>query len=259
MSQLAQFKAILLFFTRIPARCLGRLPDSEEPIELSAALPMVPLAGALIGLAGGAVALIASLPFSGSLIPAILAVATMMLLTGALHEDGLADMADSLAGQDRAKRLDILRDSRLGTYGASALVLSLLLRVALISALLAAAGALAALLCLIAAHAWSRAASFWLPYHLAHARSGGAAVAFGRPTWPRLRQALLAAGLIVMLTAASVAGVIATLLASLLAFLVPVFLADYCERRYGGQTGDLIGAMQQLCELCFLLTIVATL
>ena len=126
------FTTALAFLTRLP------LPEPDRPPDLARATRAMPLAGAVIGLGGAAVY---GLTGALGLTPAIaglLAVATTILLTGALHEDGLADSADGLfAGAEPARRLEIMRDSRTGAYGALALILSVGLRATALAAIAA--------------------------------------------------------------------------------------------------------------------------
>src|SRR5262245_51603355 len=125
-SMLRTARAAVVFLTRIP---LGGFPYSEA--EWARAAAWFPLVGSLVGaLAAGAWWVVRP---AGDLVAAIVAVIVCLVITGALHEDGLADTADALGGAtDRAKMFAILKDSRIGTFGAAALALSLLLRVALL-------------------------------------------------------------------------------------------------------------------------------
>ena len=242
----------MTFYTLVPARWLGAEGLEQESVPMAQAMRMAPLAGLLVG-AAGAVAFALAAVVTGSLLAAAAsAVAATMLLTGALHEDGLADMADALAGATPQKRLEIMRDSRIGSFGAAALSISILLRVALLAAISQAGGIAAAVLVLIAAHAVSRGFALWLPYYLPPARKSGAAVAFGRPDERVFLEAILISLVIAFLTAASVADIIATGVAVLVSALT-VFCATWpAQRLFGGQTGDLSGATQQLAEIAFL-------
>src|SRR5262249_8153233 len=144
---LADLQVALGFLTRLPVGAVGSLGNAAWTF---------PLVGLIVGVLAALVFAIArglSLPHE---IAAILAVATAIALTGALHEDGLADTADGFGGGvERWQRLAIMRDSRIGSYGVIALVMSVLIRVEALAALPGPGRVAAAL---IAAHALSRAA-----------------------------------------------------------------------------------------------------
>lgn len=244
------------FYTRIPAGWLAPLApprDEEEKVPPpTATMRMVPLAGLVVGVGGGLVLWVAATLTGSDLVGAVMAVAATIILTGALHEDGLADFADALGGRDAAQRLKIMADSVTGSYGAAAVCLTILARVALIAALAAMAGPFAAALALVAAHAAARTAALWLPYALPPARPRGAGAAFGRPDEQTLLQAGLIALVIAFLFAATATGVIATLIAVLLCGGAALAMARAAQSLVGGQTGDTAGATEQVCETAFL-------
>ncbi len=177
---------------------------------------------------------------------ALLAVAATLAMTGALHEDGLADTADGLGGADAEQSLAIMRDSRIGTFGVLALILSVGLRAAALAALpdtSIAAGVL------IAAHATSRGLLPALMLVLDPARSDGLAASAGKPS-PTVAGIAAAIGLVVALLALGVGrGIVAVLLAA----LAMAALASLARRRLGGYTGDVLGAAQQVGEIVMLL------
>ena len=153
MSELTHFRHAVRLLTIVP------LPSEKsfEPDWLPRAAKYFPLVGLLLGALLAAVLLAADHIWSG-VVPALLAVTAGVLLTGAFHEDGLADSADSLGGQTPERRLAIMQDSRIGSYGTLALIASVGLRVAALAAMppwLAAAA-------LIAAHAGGRCAGMLL-------------------------------------------------------------------------------------------------
>lgn len=250
---LKELRSAVTFYTRIPARWLGGDGPEQEAVPMAEAMRMAPLAGLLVGAAGAFVFALAATITGSALVAAVAAVAATMLITGALHEDGLADMADALAGATPQERLGIMRDSRIGSFGAAAMCLSILLRVALLMAIAQMAGMPAAVLALIAAHAVSRGFALWLAYSLPPARKNGAAVAFGRPDERVFLQAVLISLIVAFLTAASVANILATGVALLVSALAVLGAALIAERLFEGQTGDLSGATQQLAEMGFLL------
>jgi adenosylcobinamide-GDP ribazoletransferase len=235
-----------------PALALGlltRLPVRVARAERGARAAWAwPLAGAVLGalsaLTGGA-ALALGLPAQ---VAALLALTTLVMLGGGLHEDGLADSADGLwGGWTRERRLEIMRDSRIGSYGVIALALSLALRAVALSALFAA-GTGAAAAGLIAAAMLSRAAMAGAMAALPHARESGLAQAQGRP--PRAT-AGLAAGLAIV--AAVLLCGLSGLIAAAGAALAALAMARLARARIGGQTGDILGAAQQLAEIAALL------
>ncbi len=239
-------KVALQFLTRLPAGAPAR---SAPPLAASA--PMFPLIGALIGAAGGLVFALAAGLGLPPMLAALLAVAAQVLLTGGLHEDGLADIADGFGGgRTRADKLRILRDSRIGSFGAMALMLALLARIGALAALASPALVAAAL---IAAGAASRAALPVIMVSMAPARDEGLAVAAGRPH-PLRAAAGAAIAILAALTllppAMATAGVIAAAGAALAT-------ANLAHRQIGGHTGDVLGAAQQLAEIGFLLAVLA--
>ncbi len=251
----AELAAALTFYTRLPPIGLGKAGHGSPDFDRISWV--VPVIGAIVGAIGGLVLWLAVQLGLNPLPAALLAVAAMVMATGAFHEDGLADTADSLGGYTREKRLEIMRDSRIGTFGACALILAIGLRAALIAALIRETGMAGAALILIAAEAVSRAGALLLAAMLPPARSDGAGSAFaarqGAPA--TLNQALLIAALIAFLTAASAAGVMPTVLALIASGLAVVAMAAFARRNFGGQTGDVAGATQQIAMLSFLVAV----
>ncbi len=187
------------------------------------------------------------------LLAAAIAVALQVLLTGGLHEDGLSDTADGLGGgRDRERALAIMKDSRIGTYGALALGLSLILRITALSALVSEASPAAAALALLGSAALSRAAMVWHWRHLPPAKADGVAAAVGVPSGGALRVAVgtgLLAFLLLTLPVLSFPAVAVTVLAGLAAtFLFTLHVGQ----RLSGHTGDTIGATQQISDMVLL-------
>jgi len=244
----AGFAVATAFFTRIPITT----PACRAELLADAAWAF-PLVGAGIGGVAAFAFLLAQLLGLGDWPAAILAVLATVVLTGALHEDGIADTADGLiGGHDRDQRLAIMRDSRHGTFGVVAIVLSLLLRTA---ALAGIGEAVYAGLALIAAHAASRSALPLAMRALVPARADGLGAAAGRPR-TSLAIAALAIGLLVTLAAIGPArGAIAFGLAGAAMFALGVL----ARRRIGGYTGDVLGAFQQIGEIVMLLAAAASL
>jgi adenosylcobinamide-GDP ribazoletransferase len=240
-------KVALRFLTRLPVGAGARWPSGA----LAASVPMFPLVGALIGAAG-------ALVFAGGIwlglppmLAALLAVAAQIMLTGGLHEDGLADVADGFGGgRTPDDKLKIMRDSRLGSFGALALVLALLAR---IGALAALADPRLGTAVLIAAAAASRAALPVIMAALPPAREDGLGAGAGRPHPLRAAAGVAIAVLLALALlspAMEASGLIAVACGALL-------IAALARRQIGGHTGDVLGAAQQLCEIGFLLVSVA--
>ena len=211
-----------------------------------------PLAGAVAGAGAGLVLVMAAALGLGAGPAAGLALAAAVIVTGALHEDGLADAVDGLwGGWTPERRLEIMKDSRIGSYGVLALVLSLILRWSCLSALAAVSPGGAAL-ALVAVGAASRAALL-LPFAvLPPARPGGLAARTGRPR-PATVVAGWAVAAAVALATLGPAG-LAVLAAAALATLAATAIARV---KIGGQTGDILGATQQLAEIAGLVTLAA--
>lgn len=233
----------LAFCTRLPVRA----PDAS----LAGAAWTFPLVGAIVGAAG---AFAYWLAFSLNLPPAIaatLAVAATALLTGCLHEDGLADTADGLGGgRDVGQALDIMRDSRIGSYGVIVLMLSFLLRIGAIASLAEPGLAAAAL---IGAHAGARAGIPLFMRAVQPARPDGLSAATGAPTAAVTRTAALL-GLFILVVCV---GLWEGLLAALVVAGGLLALARLALKKIGGQTGDVLGAAEQIGEILILLTVVA--
>jgi len=235
----------VLFLTRVPVPWI--VPDVQD--RLARSTPWFPVVGMAVG-AAGAVVWWAGAGLWGPLIGALLAVAATALLTGAFHEDGLADTFDGLGGTpDRERALAIMKDSRLGTYGAVALGLVLAGRVAALAALGPAAPA-----ALVGAHALARFSSLPLIRQLPYARAdGGTGKSFAGGVSDRgLGAAALFTGL---LTLSLWAG--AALSAWLAAAAIVLVLAAWFRRRLGGITGDTLGAANQGVELAVYLALLA--
>ncbi|OYX13643.1 MAG: adenosylcobinamide-GDP ribazoletransferase [Rhizobiales bacterium 32-66-8] len=246
----------LRFYSRLPVPPrAGEAAPFSVP-SLSRMAYAIPLAGAVIGLIGGLVLLVASLLGLPALLSAGLAITALVLVTGAFHEDGLADTADGFGGgRDRDTKLTIMRDSRIGSYGGAALCLSLLLRVSALEALIQAKGAVIALVVLVAAGAASRAAGIVLLEVLPPARSDGAAASAGRAGADATTLCALVAALVVAVLLVPSLGVGATF-AGLIAPALCVFVMGRLSlAQIGGQTGDVAGATQQVTEIAFLLAV----
>lgn len=241
----------LVFLTRLPpVGPLNSLLSGPLAEGASArAMGWFPPVGALIGLAGGGVYAAASALHLPPLAGALLALAATVRLTGGLHEDGAADVADGFGGgRDPARKLEIMRDSRVGSYGVLALVFSVGIR----AAALAALPVPAAVAALAAAGALSRCGLAAMARALPAARRDGLAAAQGRPATATVLLALLFG---IAIAAVALGGLaLPALAASLLAVCAVALLA---RKQIGGHTGDVFGAAQQAAEAAALLTLSA--
>jgi adenosylcobinamide-GDP ribazoletransferase len=234
------------FYSRLPIRQDGDTPIFPDFSRVSWAAPA---AGAVIGaLAAAFLLFFAALGLPNPVV-AVLTLGVLVATTGALHEDGLADLADGFGGGvTRDRKLAIMRDSRVGSFGAIALTFSVLLRVAAILGALSH-GALAAALALVAASALSRVVGLLPLAMLPPARTDGAGASVSRPTHDAMRLAIFVGvflGCLPMLTGSSLAQTAAAILVAFGGGLGVTRLAD---RQIGGYTGDVLGAAQQVAEI----------
>jgi adenosylcobinamide-GDP ribazoletransferase len=236
------FLAAAQFLTRIPIR-LRTAPD------LAAAVPWFPVVGALIGAAVGLVA-VGLMELVPSSVAAAIAIVVGMLITGAFHEDGLADTADALGGMTPERRREILKDSRHGSYGVAAMCSTIVVRIVCVASL----GPAAAFAGLVAAHTLGR----------------GAAVAAMITARPASHEGLGADYTRVLSRRSATAGVIAALALGALvsgwwvgplacaAALGAAAVVRLAHRAFGGISGDLLGAVEQVGE-CLVLIVVSGL
>ena len=256
MTFLADLLIALRFFSRLPVPTTRREADLGAA-GIAAAAAAVPLAGAIIGLVPAAVLVAARAVGLGPLVAAGLAVAALLGVTGALHEDGLADCADGFGGgRTRERKLAIMRDSGVGAYGACAVALSILLRAAAIAAI-AQRGPAWSAATLVATATVSRGLALLPLALLAPARTDGRGAA-ARPAVDQVAFALALAALIAValpiLAGASFWRAVMATVAAVAAALAIVALA---RRQIGGQTGDVAGAAQQAAEIVALVVLSA--
>ncbi|MDU8927498.1 adenosylcobinamide-GDP ribazoletransferase [Alisedimentitalea sp. MJ-SS2] len=232
---------------------LTRLPIRLEPEAYGRGARTTwawPLVGAVVAMLAAILAKIVLTLGLPAPIAALLALSLMVIVTGAMHEDGLADVADGFwGGPDRARRLEIMKDSRIGAYGVIALILSLGLRgLALVSlgAALIPGLFVSALL--------SRAAMAHVMQALPNARDTGLSHSTGRPGTAAVALAAGISGFLALLISgwAGVWAILATLVAMLAC-------AAIARAKIGGQTGDVLGATQQITEIAVLLALLATM
>ena len=239
----AELKASVLFMTRLPFARATPIGG----VDIARAVWAFPVAGMLVGAIG---AVVYALAHKVGLPPwpaAALTVGATLAATGCLHEDGLADTVDGFGGgKTREQKLDIMRDSRIGTYGVCALVLSILLRVSALASL-AEPGLVA--LALIAAHGAARASLPVMMFLVPPARSDGLSFAAGHPPY----EGVAAAGVLGILILTICLGLGLGIAALILLSIALAFMAWLSLAQIDGQTGDVLGALEQVSEILILL------
>jgi adenosylcobinamide-GDP ribazoletransferase len=237
--------AAFRFLTRLP------LPDNDETPRGAHIIWAFPIVGLVLGAAAGLLAWLLLWLGVPRLGVGVAAIGFLVVITGALHEDGLADCADGFGGgKDKARILEIMRDSRIGTYGALALILVVFAR---LSGVLAMSG-WDMVLQLAAVGAMSRALMGGVMFALPFARKDGAAASFGRPS-----AASAGLGLMIGLVAAiALTGISGAMLVGVMA-IPALCMMMLAKSKLEGQTGDVLGATQQLAEAVGLLAAVALL
>jgi adenosylcobinamide-GDP ribazoletransferase len=247
--ELIAFLGAIRFFTRIPVS--DRVPHSSA--GLNDAARYFPAVGILVGLMSALAFGVACWLFPSS-VAVLLAILTSIYLTGAFHEDGLSDMTDGLGGGwERLRILEIMKDSRVGSYGVIAITMALLGKYVLLTAF----EPMWVPLLLIAGHAFSRYCSVLMMAGMNYVRED--ALSKSKPLATRLsRNALLIASLFGVAPMLLLPGM-AALCGLLAGLLVTIWLGRKLEKWLGGYTGDCLGAVQQLSELAFYLGALAVL
>ncbi len=247
MNGTSEFLNALRFMTIVP------VPSSDATIEpdwLSRCAKYFPVVGIGIGLASAVVLLLADRIWS-PVVASLLAVAASIAITGALHEDGLADTADGLGGGSSVeKRLAIMKDSRIGTYGTLALVFGLALRVTALADMPVWTAAAA----LISAHAAARITPIFVMNALPYAGDTAAMkVSYSdAPVSTHDRRFALAVVLCALLPLAFVS-ILSAISGLLLGAALAAAVALWARQRINGYTGDVLGAIEQMFEIGFLL------
>ena len=238
-----ELRLALGFLTRLPLA----LPVPPPPGALAQAGWAFPLVGVVVGLLGGIAYSLAAALQLPALAAALVAIGVTVLLTGALHEDGLADTADGLGGGGSpGQKLAIMRDHHIGSYGVLALLFSVGLRAAALAAI-GDGGRVAAVL--MAAHALARGGLPVALYVLDPAREDGLGAAAGRP---EAATAVIAAGIGVVVALLGL-GIVAGVGGVIAAGLTMALVAWGARRQIGGYTGDVLGAIEQTGEIVILL------
>jgi adenosylcobinamide-GDP ribazoletransferase len=241
--RLAELRASFAFSTRLP---LARVVPSA-PANLALAAWAFPIVGLVVGFIGAVVYGILHRVGVLAWPAAALSVAATLLATGALHEDGLADTADGFGGgATKEDKLAIMRDSRIGTYGVCALILALLLRVGVLASFFSTVSVGWALL---ASHCGARASMVAFMFLAPPARSDGLSASAGQPPIESLTAAVVLGLLVVALCLGPL-----RMFAALICLLIVVTIMLWLSRRQiDGQTGDVLGAVEQVSEIVILL------
>lgn len=248
MFSLVDVPAAFGLLTRLPIR----VNTAKATARGAASAWAFPLVGAFIGLAAAATTGLVHWLGLPSAVAAIFALLVPIVLTGAMHEDGLADTADGFwGGWTKERRLEIMKDSHIGTYGTLAIGLPLLLRGVLLTALISGGAYVAGL---VMAAMMSRASMVGLLAFLPNARTNGLSRSYGQPS----SAVVLLACLMCLVAALALVPAIATSI-----FFVTLSATVSCgiiaKLKIGGQTGDVLGATQQVTEIVVLATLLIEL
>ena len=239
-----------MFLTRLP---FPFVKNGDKKGRLAVSMRSFPLIGVLVGSIAGLVLMSMAALGLAPLASAFVGLAAGILVTGALHEDGLSDVADGLGGGNTVeKKLKIMRDSRIGAYGVLAVVFSVGIRATVLGGL--AAPELAAAV-MVAAAALSRGLLPVTIYMMKPARKSGLAERAGSPDQEGWIKALLLGSLIGFFFLGPLGGLLALLAGAATAG----FVSWFCHKQIGGYTGDTLGAVQQSSEVSILIAVAAVL
>ncbi len=245
-------RAALMFITILPVT--GENGAALPPV-CPRFLRALPLAGAVVGGLSGMVLILSGWVSAPAMIGAALAVAAGIVLTGAMHEDGLSDMADGLGGRTRERRLEIMRDPAVGAFGVLALVLAVLLNVLAVAHVTETAGFLRAAAVLTAAHAVSRFAAVRMLHALPPARPDGRGHEAGRPDGNLLFQTAVTVLAVMGVAGLPAAGLLTGAAALTIAVLTGEFVIYRTDGLLGGQTGDAAGAAEVIVRTVFMIIV----
>lgn len=249
---IGDFAKMLRFYSRLPVPVFAFEAAPHGLPDFARAVWAVPLVGATIGAVGAFLGFAAYLAGLSTLIAAALTIAALVIVTGAFHEDGLADSCDGLwGGATPARRLEIMKDSRVGTFGAAGLALSLALRIFALAELFRLVGPMAFPL-VIGIGAASRPLALLPTFLLPPATGTGLAASVAMPGARGLMAAILI-GLALLAGAAYPLNLLPGLAVTLGALALVLMIAIRIARlKIGGHTGDILGACQQLGEITLL-------
>ena len=248
-SWVQDFLVAVVFLTRLPIR-----PNFTFDMNaLKSACRFFSLVGLIVGGVAGTIYVLAAFIGLPLVVCAILAVAAQIILTGALHEDAIGDVADGFGGGgDKSKKLEIMRDSRVGTYAVVTLIIVVGLKVAVLGTL---SDPLKGFALLVVAATISRGLIAWALYFLPPARENGLGHGAGRPEI----MAPLTSTVLIVLISILVFGPQIGAVALLSGIVGASIMGAIAMRQVGGQTGDVLGAIQQLAEVCILIACLAAI
>lgn len=244
---------VLRFYSRLPTPVLSFETEPHALPDFTRATWAIPLVGATIGACGAGMGLLAYWAGLSTALAAAITIATLVIITGAFHEDGLADSCDGLwGGATRERRLEIMKDSRIGTFGAAGLMLSLVLRIFAVTELFRLVGPMALVL-VIGISAASRPLALIPILALPPAQGTGLAASVPMPATGALILACLG-GLALLAGGAFLLQLLPGLGVSLVILTLVLMGAIRIARtKIGGHTGDILGACQQLAEITLLI------
>ena len=244
----------LAFLSRLPVP--SRFFEDSSGVSMRRAARAFPAAGLLIALPAAFLVMIFAGFDASPQLTGWFAIGLTALVTGALHEDGLADMADGFGGgKDRTRMLEIMKDSHIGSYGTIAMVLSFALRATALASLIETLPGKTAAACLIAALVMSRALMVWHWQALPAAKTSGIAAGAGQPGTAERNIALVIGLLLFILFTLHALPLLSIALVLAAAVLAAVLFGRLCDRKIGGHTGDTIGACQQITEIVILVAL----
>lgn len=243
--QLNLFFHALQFYSRIPA---GKIDYSEE--NLAQSIRYFPLVGSVVGIVGASVFMLCMLVFSQG-VSVTAALISMIAVTGALHEDGVSDFFDGFGGAyTRERILEIMKDSHVGAYGVISLVLLLLAKFSLLTSITPEKVPLV----LIAAHASSRFVAVALMRSSSYVRTENSKSAHSRLSLSRTTVVTaFVFGVLPLVFIPPLVSAVAAIVYAIILFA----LKHYVEKKIGGFTGDVLGTLQQFCEIAFYLVYTA--
>ncbi|WP_209010740.1 adenosylcobinamide-GDP ribazoletransferase [Labrenzia sp. PHM005] len=248
----ADMATCVRFFSRLQLPAVNTVDTPAAPPDFTRISRAAPLAGAFVALPAAGAGLLLGMTDLPALVIAVAVAAVLTIVTGALHEDGLSDVADGFfGGATVEKRLDIMKDSRIGAFGTVALVFAILLRVALIAALLDRFSVADAVLLVVTGEAVSRFLLVWQWSRHPLARPDGLAARFGKPDRDALHQALLVTTVLI-LPAVFCISLTGLALGLITGAIVALLAGQLAVKKIKGTTGDVLGAIQQLSGLGFL-------
>ncbi len=247
----------LRFYTRFPVPKLAFETDPYAPPDFSVSVRSLPFAALIMALPSVCLIGLGTVFGLSTPVTATLAIGLSALVTGAFHEDGLADTADSIGGGYSAeKRLSIMRDSRIGTYGAVALIFIILLKISALSALIDGVGGLASACVFVSAAMVSRIAGILPLVFLPAARLDGKSASAEKPEpFFTLIAAIIA--VIFCFMSLNSFGFLKIIMAFFAVTLAIFTMSLWSWRKIQGQTGDILGAIQQISEAVFLIVLSA--